>query len=42
MRTLIKANTILKNDPQEVARDVLGLGFVVLALFAGFMIPGVM
>jgi hypothetical protein len=42
MRTLMKANTILKNDPQEVARDALGLGFVVLVLFLGFLFPGVM
>lgn len=42
MQTLIKAKTILKTEPQEVARDAIGLGIVVLFLFTGFLVPGVM
>ncbi len=42
MRTLMRANDILKDAPQDVARDALGLGITVLVLFTGFLVPGIL
>jgi len=42
MRTLMKASSILTAQPQEVARDAIGLAFLVLILFAGFLLPTVL